>query len=163
MEQHPNTPNAQQVTRYIEFSLAGELYGFELLKVREVIPLPPTTRLPNAPAYYRGIMNLRGQIVSIIELSDKLGIPKAAKTSGARVDVIILDVQGLQVGIVVDSVNRILSVKGEDVSEVPQMASRMNAKYIEGVYRGKERLTMLLDIDGALGIDEIKQLQRKAG
>lgn len=163
MEHNPQNPNHDKVTRYIEFSLAGELYGFELLKVREVIPLPPTTRLPNAPAYYRGIMNLRGQIVSIIELSDKLGFPKTPKKSGERVDVIILEFKGLQVGIVVDSVNRILSVNRESVSEIPEMSSRSNAKYIEGVYRGKERLTMLLDIESALGLEEIKQLQRKAG
>ena len=103
--------------RYLQFDLGNESYAIALLNVKEVIPVPETTPLPNAPTYYIGIMNLRGQIISIVDLRKRL---KINKKEDAEEAVIIVDFAGVSIGLVVDSINYVLNVATSEITEVPE-------------------------------------------
>ena len=145
--------------RYLQFDLGSESYAIALLNVKEVIPVPETTPLPNAPSYYIGIMNLRGQIISIVDLRKRL---KINKKEDAEEAVIIVDFAGVSIGLVVDSINYVLNVATSEITEVPEIRSQVNAQYFQGVHRGEEKLTIMLDLAKALNISEITGLQKNA-
>ena len=141
--------------RFLQFDLGEENYAIELLKVKEVIPLPEVTEIPNSPAYYLGIINLRGQIISVIDLRKRLSI--SPKTEGLEEAVIIVEIDSVSIGLLVDSINRVLDFSKNDVSEVPEISSRINASCIQGVFRRDNGLTVLLDMDSILDIDKLKR------
>lgn len=146
--------------RYLQFDLGNESYAIRLLNVKEVIPVPETTPLPDSPSHYVGIMNLRGQIISIMDFRKKLKItPKEDKGEEA---VIIVEFEGVGIGLIVDSINRVLNVGNNDVAEVPEVKFQVNARYVQGVYRGESSLTILLDLENALNISEIKGFTKQA-
>lgn len=152
--------NNETSQRYLQFDLGQESYAIALLNVKEVIPLPETTPLPDSPSYYIGIMNLRGQIISIMDFRKRLKIaPKEDRDEEA---VIIVEFDGVGIGLVVDSINRVLNVGGNEVSEVPEIKFQVNAQYVQGVYRGDKNLTILLDLEQALNISEIKAMRKQA-
>lgn len=148
------------IERYLEFSLGKELYAVQLLKVKEVIPHPETTPLPNGPSHFLGIMNLRGQIISIVDLRKKLKI--SIKEDQKESAVIIMNFEGICIGLVVDSIDKVLNVSIKNISEVPEVESAVNGKYIQGVFKHDESLVILLNLEKLLDIDKIKQLQKKA-
>lgn len=158
-DQGTNTSSVS-VSRFIEFDLGIESYAIPLLSIKEVIPVPETTPLPNSPSYFIGIMNLRGQIISVVDLRNKLKIK--AKEKNAEEVVLIVDIEGISIGLVVDSINKVLTVPLDQIVEVPEVKSQVNAQYIRGVFRGNEKLTIMLDIEGILSIKEIKKLNEKA-
>jgi purine-binding chemotaxis protein CheW len=149
-----------QSLRYIQFSLGQEIYAIPLLDVKEVIPIPETTKLPNAPKHFVGIMNLRGQIISVVDLRIKLNIPKTeAPTEEA---VIIASLLGLNVGLVVDSINKVLTLNRSDINEVPEVNFQVSSKYLLGVYQGSENLTIMLDLEQVLDVKAMQKLTTKA-
>ncbi|MDR3607845.1 MAG: chemotaxis protein CheW [Oligoflexia bacterium] len=152
-------------TRYLSFTLGQEDYAIPLLSVREVIAVPEITPIPFAPPHFVGIMNLRGQVISIIDLRQKLGIkPKA----GAETAVIICDLAPLCLGVVVDSINSVLSPNVDEVTEKPQIQSGKNIDYITHVYRQGKKLTLFLDIRKILdagdhqAVSSVTQVKRAA-
>ena len=120
------------IVRYLEFSLGEEFYAVPLLKVREVLAMPETTPVPFTPKHFLGIMNLRGQVISVIDLRDKMGIQKSDKP-GVNADdetaVIIVDLNPIFLGVVVDSVNNVLTVDTNHVNETPQIESQKNTDW----------------------------------
>lgn len=150
----------EDVITYLEFDLGEESYGVKLISVREVITVPETTPLPNGPKFFKGIMNLRGQIISIVDLRDKLGIkPSEDRTEEA---VVIVDFDGISIGLIVDSINKVLNFKLKDLVEIPEVQSQVNAQYIQGVYKSESKLTLLLDIESIFNINELKKMSQKA-
>ncbi|EQC46675.1 chemotaxis protein CheW [Bacteriovorax sp. Seq25_V] len=150
------------VHRFLEFSLGAEDYAIPLLSVREVISVPETTPIPKAPPHFLGIMNLRGQVISVVDLRTKLKIK--AKEENAEESVIIVDINGMNLGIVVDSINKVLAFNTNEINEVPEIDTQVNADYIQGVYRKEDTLTVLLDVAKVLDLSDMKALSgaRKA-
>lgn len=147
------------INRYLEFSLGDEHYAIPLLNVREVIAVPKTTPIPNTPAYFEGIMNLRGQVISILDIRKKLGIkPEGTEEEHA---VIIVDLDPVFMGVIVDSVNKVLPISQKNIGEKPNVEGA-KSDYITGVYRSEERLTILMDISKTLNVGDIKKLQQSA-
>lgn len=142
--------------RYLEFSLGDECYAIPLLKVREVIAVPNTTPIPHSPPYFMGIMNLRGQVISILDIRKKLGIKPNEESSETAV--IIVDLDPIFLGIVVDSVNKVLAISEHDVGDRPSLEGK-NTDYITGVYRVEDKLTILMDIGKALDVKDKSLLQ----
>lgn len=141
--------------RYLSFSLGAEDYAVPLLSVREVIAIPEITPIPFTPPHFLGIMNLRGQVISIIDLRSKLGIkPKL----NAETAVIICDLGTLCLGAVVDSINSVLAPEAKDVSGKPEIQSSKNSDYITGIYRKEKQLIVFLDIAKSLSVDDQKAL-----
>ncbi len=149
----PKLVDAQE--RYLCFSLGNEEYAIPLLMVREVIAVPETTPVPFAASHFLGIMNLRGQIISVIDLRTKLGIKPVAKEENA---VIICDLGTTRIGVVIDSVNSVISPKHSEISERPDMQTNKATTFVTGVYRKTDHLILLLDIAKALDLADYKTM-----
>ncbi len=144
--------------RYLCFNLGPEEFAIPLLSVREVLGLPEITPVPQTPPHFLGIMNLRGKVISIMDLRLKLGI-KSAKTE--ETSVIILEIGEASLGVVVDQVNSVQEISSEERAEKPSMESSKSNEYVDGIYKKEDRLILLLDIAKALSIDEKKLLQNQ--
>ncbi len=151
------------IDRFIEFSLGEEDYAIPLLMVREVISMPETTPIPKAPKHFVGLMNLRGQVISIVDLRSKLAI--SANENQSNSAVIIVDFDGMNIGIIVDSINKVLAFTQDQIQEMPELQSQVNSDYILGVYKKPEGLTILLNIAKCLDVrdfDVLKSIQKSA-
>ncbi|WP_372654190.1 chemotaxis protein CheW [Halobacteriovorax sp.] len=151
---------SSDLQRFLEFSLGEEEYAIPLLSVREVISVPETTPIPKAPSHFLGIMNLRGQVISVVDMRTKLKIKP--RENNAEESVIIVDLDGMNLGIVVDSINKVLAFTLKEINEVPEIETQVNAEYIYGVYRKEKSLTVLLNVAKVLDIKDVNALARKA-
>ncbi len=153
-------PVSGDIQRYLAFSLGTEEYAVPLLSVKEVIAIPEVTSIPSAAAHFLGIMNLRGTIISIIDLRTKLGI-KSERTSETAV--IICDLETVCLGVVVNCVNSVLALREGDIHPKPEVQSSKKTDYIRGVTRKQDKLVLLLDIAKALDVADQKTLQQMQG
>jgi purine-binding chemotaxis protein CheW len=153
----PTTTAGSQ--RFLAFSLGVEDFAVPLLSVREVVALPEMTRVPNTSGYFSGIMNLRGQIISVFDLRLRFGM-KAEH--GSETAVIIHNFSQLCFGVVVSSVNNVLSLKDTDISEKPDFQDMQANAYITGVSRYNDKLVLLLDVVKALRLEDIAALKQSA-
>jgi purine-binding chemotaxis protein CheW len=144
-----------ELSRFIEFSLGKEDYAIPLLMVREVISIPDTTPIPKSPSHFLGIMNLRGQVISVVDLRKKLKIEAKQDQEEA---VIIVDIGGMNIGVVVDSINKVLAFSSDEVSDMPDVENQINTQYIFGVYRKENSLTVLLDIAKVLDLKDMEAI-----
>ncbi len=138
-------------SRYLSFRLGNEEYAVPLLAVKEVIAVPEITRVPATPPHFLGIMNLRGQVISVIDLRQKLGIKPQTTAETA---VIICDLGQLSIGVVVDSINMVLAPTEADLSEKPEISSNRSTDYITHIYRKDKTMVLFLDIRKALNMED---------
>ena len=145
--------------RYLCFTLGNEKFAIPLLQVKEVIADTKTTNIPQAPAYFRGIMNLRGQIISVIDLRNKLKVGKSEEST--ETTIVILDIDGLFIGVTVDSVDSVTSFEAASISEPPTHDSSIKIEYIMGVARKDKGLTLLIYLKKVLNTDDMKSIQQQ--
>lgn len=144
----------EDYSRLIEFSLGSQLYAVPLLKVREVIQVPKITPIPKAPDYFEGVMNLRGQIISIIDMRKKLEISDGAEIKEPAA--IIIDLSSDKVGILVDSINTVLHIKEGDILTYAEGKDEKTHPYILDVYnKSEEELVIIVDIEKALDAKDL--------
>lgn len=146
-----------EVNRFLNFTLGEEEFAIPLLSVKEVIAVPETTPIPHTPPHFLGIMNLRGQVISIIDLRKKFSM--TAKNT-EETSVIILDLKTQFLGVVVDSVNSVLAIKNSEVLEKPMIESSKSTEYITGVFRKNDHLVLLLDIFKTLSQEDKTAMQK---
>jgi len=142
--------------QYLHFTLADENYWVEILRVQEIKVWEPVTSLPNSPSYLCGVLNLRGNIVPIVDLRLRFDMP--AKEYHSETVVIILKVEGLTdrtVGVVVDSVSDTHSVSPDAIQSSPDLGEGVNTAFINGLVTLDEQMMMLLDIDLLLSIEAL--------
>lgn len=144
--------------RYLCFSLGPEEFAIPLLSVKEVIAIPDVTPVPFTPAHFVGIMNLRGQVISVLDLRQKFGIKSQTTNETA---VIICDLNPLCVGVIVDSINSVLTPSEADLNEKPEIQSDRPTDYILAVYRKEKRLVLFLDISKTLSLEDKKAMQKQ--
>lgn len=142
--------------RFLSFSLGGEDYAIPLLNVKEVIAVPETTPIPFAPAHCVGIMNLRGQVISVIDLRTKFGIKSQNQAENA---VIICDLAPLCLGVVVDSINAVLTPTAAEMSSKPDIHGSKASEYITHVYSKDKKLVLFLDISKALSVEDVRAIK----
>lgn len=138
----------QSLERLLVFSLNQEDYAVPLLKVKEVMALPEITPLPQTPSYFKGIMNLRGLIVPIIDLRLKFKLPMSDISS--ETVVIIVDMNPYSLGVIVDAVDCVMAVETENIKPPPQMGTQLKADYIAGISEKDKKLVLLLDVERSL-------------
>ncbi|MCL6620824.1 MAG: chemotaxis protein CheW [Syntrophobacterales bacterium] len=147
--------------KYLTFVLAQEEFGLEILKVREIIGMLEITAIPQTPEYVKGVINLRGRVIPVIDLRLKFGLPPLEY--GERTCIIVVDVnsgQGLmQMGVVVDAVSEVLNVGAEDLEPPPNFGRGLNNSYILGIAKTKGSIKILLDIDRVLSAAELLGLE----
>lgn len=144
-----------QLNRFIEFSLGKEDYAIPLLLVREVISIPEITPIPKSPSHFLGIMNLRGQVISVIDLRKKL---KLETKQDKEEVVIIVDIGQINIGIIVDSINKVLAFSSDEVSEMPEVEGQINTNFIYGIYKKENSLAILLDIAKVLDLKDMETI-----
>lgn len=133
---------------YLTFRLGGEEYGIDILRVQEIRSYEQPTRIANAPDFLKGVVNLRGVIVPIIDLRVKLGCPSAE--FNAFTVVIVLNIRGRVVGAVVDAVSDVLELAGSAVKPAPTMNAQVDTSYITGIANVGERMLILMDIQALM-------------
>jgi purine-binding chemotaxis protein CheW len=149
-----------ETERFLVFSLCKEEYAVPLLKVKEVIALTEITPVPYTPAHFKGIMNLRGHIISVIDLRLKFRMPKAELAGETAI--IILDLAPLSFGVIVDSIDSVLAVEQSQLQAPPDIESNVKSDYITGVTRKENKLILLLDIDRTLSVEDLKMLKKQS-
>jgi purine-binding chemotaxis protein CheW len=146
--------------KYLTFALGSEEYGLEILKVREIIGYMEITAVPQTPAYVKGVINLRGQVIPVIDLRAKFGMETAKVTDETCIIVVEIHQNGCKfsTGIVVDHVQEVLDIDGENIEEAPQFGSTVNTDFILGMGKVGESVKILLDIDKVLGNCELENI-----
>ena len=151
--------NGDSQFQLVTFQLGEELYGVNIMDVNEIVRLQEIRFIPNAPYYVEGIINLRGDIIPIIDLHKRFRI-QALTNAESDFDggIIILNIDGNRIGIIIDKVARVVSVKKEDVRNPPQMISGIGSEYIEGVIREDEGYLIVLNIRKLFNPKELQKI-----
>jgi purine-binding chemotaxis protein CheW len=148
--------------KYLTFTMANEDYGIGILKIKEIIGMMPITPVPQTPGYVKGVVNLRGKVIPVMDLRLRFGIEAADYTE--RTCIIVVEIAGMsgtiQIGIVVDAVSEVLNIRGEDVEDTPTFGTEMNLEYILGMAKMDGGVKILLDIDQVLTAEEIAALEQ---
>lgn len=139
-------------SQYLTFTLGHEEYGVEILKVQEIKGSSVITPIPNTPAYIKGVTNLRGTIIPVVDLRAKLQMPEAP--AGRFAATVVLTVGTKTVGLLVDAVSDVLDIPRSEIQATPDFGAEVDARFISGVARVGEKLIILLDIERVLAGDE---------
>ncbi|MEG1609993.1 MAG: chemotaxis protein CheW [Bilophila sp.] len=140
----------------VTFKIADEEFGVDILKVQEIIRMMPITKVPNAPAFVEGVINLRGKVIPVIDMRKRFGMKSCAHDSQTRIKV--MDLQGQVVGFVVDAVSEVLRIKESTVEPPPPVVAGIGSEYMRGVGKLEDRLLILLDLDKLLSENELNSL-----
>lgn len=151
---------AAQEGKYLSFALGHEEYGIEILKVREIIGYMEITSVPRTPEYVKGVINLRGQVIPVLDLRTRFGMPTAEITEQTCIIVVEINQQGrrFNAGLVVDQVQEVLDIKGENIEDAPQFGSSVQTDFILGIGKIGTSIKILLDIDKVLGNKAVGEL-----
>lgn len=141
--------------KYLTFALDAEEYGLPVLKVREIIKVMDITQVPQVPPHVRGVINLRGKVIPVIDLRAKFGLPSQEATE--RTCIVVVDVAlsdtTVKLGIVVDAVSEVLNVAASEIDPAPEFGDRVSTDYMLGLAKVKGTVKILLDLDRVLGAD----------
>jgi purine-binding chemotaxis protein CheW len=146
-----------QASQYLTLNLAHEEYGVDILAVREIRGWTPVTRIPQAPPYVLGVLNLRGAIVPVIDMRLRFGLPREEYTPNTVT--VIVTVAGRNFGVVVDAVSDVLDVQAADLRPVPDMGTTVDTEYLKGLTAVDERMVLLLDVDKLLQPQDAQMLE----
>jgi purine-binding chemotaxis protein CheW len=146
--------------KYLTFQLANEEFGIRVLKVREIMGVQEITAVPQVPPHIKGVINLRGKVIPVVDLRLKFGVPAAEYTQ--RTCIIVTQVQGeastVMMGIVVDGVSEVLTLSGQEIEDTPDFGDEIAAQYLLGMAKVKGKVKILLDIDKVLSAQELQKL-----
>jgi purine-binding chemotaxis protein CheW len=148
--------------KYLTFTLAGEDYGIGILKIREIIGMMSITSVPQSPDFVKGVINLRGKVIPVIDLRLRFGLPAIDYTERTCIIVVEIDRPDdiLNIGIVVDSVSEVMNISGGDIEDVPSFGTQLNTDYILGMAKIESGVKILLDIDKVLNSHEYDKLEK---
>ncbi len=150
--------------KYLTFTLDKEEYGISILKIKEIIGMMPITSVPQTPEFVKGVINLRGKVIPVMDLRLRFGMGAIEYTE--RTCIIVVEIGGqsgtVMIGIVVDSVSEVLNIKGEDIEDTPTFGTRLNTDYILGMAKMEGGVKILLDIDKVLSAEEVTILEKAA-
>jgi purine-binding chemotaxis protein CheW len=153
-------------SQLVTFQLGEELYGVNIMDVKEIVRIQDIRAIPNAPTYVEGIFNLRGEIIPIINLHKRFHIRRAFNSEEDEMlsGFIIIDIDGMKLGIIIDRVSRVVTVEKEEVQPPPQMLSGIGAEYIRGVVRQEEGGYLIIlnirDLFNPKELQKIAELRR---
>jgi purine-binding chemotaxis protein CheW len=147
--------------KYLTFQLANEEFGIRVLKVREIMGVQEITAVPQTPQHVKGVINLRGKVIPVIDLRLKFGLPAAEYTQ--RTCIIVAQVAGehsstLLMGIVVDGVSEVLNLSGQEIEDTPDFGEDIGGEYLLGMAKVKGKVKILLDIDRILSAHDLRKL-----
>ncbi len=146
--------------KFLTFFLNDEVYGIEILKVREIIGLMDITNVPQTPDYMTGVINLRGKVIPVIDLRLKFSMPEEEHTQ--ETCTIVVEVDNTSIGIIVDRVSEVMEIKGDEIEGAPQFGQGIDTNFIMGLGKTKETIVILLDIAKVLSAEELAMAEELA-
>ena len=155
---------ADKEGKYLTFTLADEDYGIGILKIKEIIGMLPITSVPQTPEFVKGVINLRGKVIPVMDLRLRFGMMSIDYTE--RTCIIVVEIAGqtgtILVGIVVDAVSEVLNIKSDEIEKTPTFGTRLNTDYILGMAKMEGGVKILLDIDQVLSSDQLSLFSEAA-
>ncbi len=142
--------------KYLTFFLSNEEYGIEILKVQEIIGLMQITRIPQTPHFIKGVVNLRGKVITVIDLRLKFNLPEQTPTP--ETCIIVVQTGGVEMGIIVDKVSEVLAISNREIENVSSFGMSINTDFLLGVSKAQDNVRLLLDIDQILSVKEIQTI-----
>jgi len=159
-EQKKDQTRTKEV-QLVVFRLEREEFGLDISQVREIIRMQDITPMPKAPPFIEGVINLRGQIIAVMDLSKRFGLKGTKRTETSRI--VVTELKDSTVGLVVDEVPEVLRISGDNIEPTPGMIeTQIHAEFIKGVGKLEQRLIVLLDVNKILSRDEAKQVAEAA-
>ena len=155
------TKEAVEQEQYLTFLLAGEEYAIGILKVKEIIEYDTVTTVPKTPRWVRGVINLRGTVVPVVDLGLKFGLEERPVTKTTCIVIVEgqLEGQSTLMGVMADAVSQVMDIAAGDVQEVPTFGTRIKVDYLQGMAQLGKKFVLLLDIDKVLSADEVQDLR----
>ncbi|OBQ55713.1 chemotaxis protein CheW [Halodesulfovibrio spirochaetisodalis] len=152
----PQKKQDDELMQLVTFSIGEEEFGVDILKVQEIIRTMEITKVPKAPNFVEGVINLRGKVIPIIDLRRRFGL--SSKEHDKHTRIIVIEINNMIVGFVVDSVSEVLRIPASTVEPPPAVVAGMESEYISGVGKLQDRLLILLDLDRLLSNDDLDVL-----
>jgi purine-binding chemotaxis protein CheW len=149
--------NEGKILQLVTFKLENEEFGVDILRVQEINRMMNITKIPNAPGFIEGVINLRGKIIPIVDLGKRLGFRNGTYDKSTRIIVVELD--GLVLGFIVDSVSEVLRINENTVEPPPSIVSGIDSEYIEGVGKLDDRLLILLELNKIFASPDKKEME----
>jgi purine-binding chemotaxis protein CheW len=149
-EQHSGT---ERLLQLVSFKIGNEEFGLDILRVQEIIRLQDLTRVPNSPDFIDGVINLRGKVIPIIALRKRFGLQQQEYDKQTRI--VVLEVQNMVLGFIVDSVSEVLRIPASTVAPPPRLG-KIEREFVSGVGKLENRLLILLDVDRIMGGPELQ-------
>ena len=158
MASKENVTNASR--QLVTFQLGEELYGVNIMDVKEIVRVQTIRAIPNAPTYVEGIFNLRSEIIPIINLHKRFHLRKLISSEEDELlsGFVILDIDGMKLGVIIDRISRVVTIEKEDIQPPPQMFSGIGAEYIEGVVRQEQGYLIILEIRDLFNPKELQKI-----
>ena len=152
---------AMSSQQYVTFSLGDELFGVEVTRAREILSVSPVTRVPQTPDSLLGVINLRGQVVPVIDMRLTLGLPVSEETEDTCIIVVEVQVDGeaIIVGALADAVREVLEIRSDQIEPAPRLGTRLKTAFINGMGKVDEQFLILLNIDRVFSSDELAIVQ----
>jgi purine-binding chemotaxis protein CheW len=154
-------PSKKAGGKFLSFFLGSEEYGIEILKVQEIIGMMMVTRVPRTPDFVRGVINLRGKVIPIVDLRAKFGMESVEQTD--ETCIIVVKTDGIEIGIVVDRVSEVLDIAAKDIDDTPSFGIDLNTDFIVGIGKSGSKVKILLDIDKVLSAQDASDLHAIGG
>ena len=141
--------SASRAGKYLTFVLGEEQYGVEIVRVREILGVLPITPMPQTPHYVKGVINLRGKVIPVLDTRTKFGMPERENT--AETCIIVVDVGGRSVGLLVDTVKEVMDIAENQIEDPPHFGAGVDTAFVRGLGKVGDQVKILLDIDRVLG------------
>ena len=150
-----------QAGKYLTFKLAAEEYGLEILKVQEIIKMMEITKVPRTPDFVRGVINLRGKVIPVVDLRLKFGMTRTENSVNTCIIITEVTVDGdtTILGALADSVQEVLDLDAEHIAPAPKIGTKLRTEFIKGMGKREDRFIIILDIDKVFSADELSLVQ----
>jgi purine-binding chemotaxis protein CheW len=147
-------------TQYLTFRLGEEVFALDISEVREVLDYTTVTKVPQTPDYMRGVINLRGSVVPVVDMRLKFGMPAAEQTVNTCIIIVEIAVDGEStiIGAIADSVREVLELEAEQIEPPPRIGMKLNTEFIHGMGKHNEQFIIILDIDRVFSLDELANI-----
>ena len=153
-----------ETVQYLTFTLADEIFAFDVAKVREILELVSITKVPQTPEFMRGVINLRGSVVPVIDLRLNFGMQCTEQTVNTCIIVVEVNLNGetIVLGVLADSVQEVVEMEPDHIEPPPQLGTKLNTEFIKGMGKVENDFVMILDIDKVFSSDELSEIQGSA-
>lgn len=150
-----------ETTQYLTFRLAEEIFSIDISKVREVLDFTSITKVPQTPEFMRGVINLRGSVVPVVDMRLKFGMSKTERTVNTCIIIVEISVDGdtTVLGALADSVQEVIELEPQQIEPAPRIGTRLRTEFIRGMGKRDEQLVIILDIDKVFSVDELSLVQ----